>query len=161
MWHNYNAYLLKREILVSPSLLTQFMNEGYFPWPVVCWKSFRCVAIFEDSFCRAESLPPYVHLETICFSCRLKHVWNVVREFNLCSISRLSYYTDLHFLMKVLVWNRVFLKDCSPSSCLQHVYVWLISMPMYFGCINCRVGSQTRAPKFRCQGVSSLPVLPL
>lgn len=128
------------------------MNEGWFLSAVVCWKSFRCVAIFKDKFCRAESLPPYVYLQTIFFSCRLKLVWNVVR----LQLILLAAFLLTSLYPYILLQKRVFLKDCCPRGCLQHVFVWPISVPVYFGCINCRVGSQSWAPKFRCQGVNSL-----
>lgn len=63
-WEKCDTTIIKTYIHVNPSLFTQFMNEGCFPWAVVSWKSFRYVAIFKDNFCRAESFP-HVYLETI------------------------------------------------------------------------------------------------
>lgn len=117
-WEKCHIILINRYIHVSPSLLTQFMNEGWFPSAVVCWKSFRCVAIFKDKFCRAESLPPYVYLQTIFFSCRLKLVWNVVR----LQLILLAAFLLTSLYPYILLQKRVFLKDCCPRGCLQHVF---------------------------------------
>lgn len=82
----------------------------------MCWKSFRCLAIFKDNFCRAESLPPYVYLETIFLQTETCMEHNSGIQLVLLA----GFLIDFSFPLCPFSEN-VSLKECCPSSCLQHV----------------------------------------